>query len=72
MEMLSEGIGVDTGVGGLPEGGVRNDATIPAAAFRQGHPWRKTLAYTVPRRLYPVPSCSYAAVKAMAQLRRSW
>jgi len=27
---------------------VRNDATIPAAAFRQGHPWRLTLACAVP------------------------
>ena len=33
---------------GLPAGGVRNDATIPAAAFRQGHPWRLTLACAVP------------------------
>ncbi len=67
---------------GLPEGGVRNDATIPAAAFRQGHPWRLTLACAVPGRPLYGPGRalagftgplhgSYAAVKAMAQLRRS-
>src|SRR3984885_2646277 len=67
---------------GLPEGGVRNDATIPAAAFRQGHPWRLTLACAVPGRPVYGPGRalagftgplhgSYAAVKAMAQLRRS-
>ena len=66
----------------LPEGGVRNDATIPAAAFRQGHPWRLTLACAVPGRPLYGPGRalagftgplhgSYAAVKAMAQLRRS-
>src|ERR1700732_4974648 len=68
---------------GLPAGGVRNDATIPAAAFRQGHPWRLTLACAVPGPSRPVYGPgralagftgplhgSYAAVNATAQSRR--
>jgi hypothetical protein len=65
---------------GLPKGGVRNDATIPAAAFRQGHPWRLTLACAVPGRPYSGQDALagftgplhgiYAAIKAMAQLQK--
>src|SRR6202042_594303 len=35
---------------GLPEDCVGYDATVPAAAFRQGHPWRLTLACAAPGR----------------------
>ena len=54
---------------GLPAGGVRNDATIPAAAFRQGHPWRLTLACAVPGRYSPkLPRATQGLVWSMARM----
>jgi hypothetical protein len=52
---------------GLPAGGVRNDATIPTAAFRQGHPWRLTLARAVPG-----PARIRAGTRLQAYRSPSW
>src|SRR5215472_852241 len=69
---------------GLPEGVSQLTLRVPSRRRAREEPWRLTLAFAVswpsrpacrPRahvgRLYPPFQGSYAAVKAMAQLRRS-
>jgi hypothetical protein len=68
---------------GLPADGVRNDATIPSAPFRQRHPWRLTLARAVPGpsrtraatracRLYRSPSRRLRCGQGDGAATRSW